>query len=37
MPEEMDHNEFNFYEDLVKPFQEFISNIEELSKVENGV
>ena len=29
MPEAMDHNEFEFQEDLILPFQKFLKTIED--------
>lgn len=33
LPEQMDHNEFDFTEDLVHPFLEFINRIDDASKI----
>jgi len=27
MPPEMDHNDFDFIEDLIKPFKKFLENL----------
>ena len=32
LPPDMDHNEFDFTEDLIKPFQEFIKRIDDSKK-----
>ena len=32
LPADMDHNEFDFMEDLVKPFTEFLKRIDDSKK-----
>jgi hypothetical protein len=37
LPEKMDHNEFLLDEDLIDPFKEFLSKLEEQNLVQNAV
>ena len=32
LPADMDHNEFDFMEDLIKPFTEFLKRIDDTKK-----
>ena len=36
MPETMDHNEFDFYEDLITPFSDFLKRLTEFKEHPNA-